>query len=66
MDRIGSRGQEEGHKARHSRLCWVSPKRAKKQADTRRLKVRKLESLPLMKRTAKALEIDRRELPNRV
>jgi hypothetical protein len=54
------------HKPRHDRLCWLIQKHPEKRSCIRRLKARETEYIPLLKLTYMALEIDRRDLTNRV
>ena len=53
-------------KARHNRLCWVSQKRAEKRPCIERLKGEEIAYIPLVILTRKALEINHRDLTNRV
>ena len=53
-------------KARHDRLCWLTQKRAEKWSCIQHLKVSEIESMSLVTLTTRALEIEHRELPNRV
>jgi hypothetical protein len=49
-----------------TRLCWLTQKRAERRAYKQRPKARETKSMPLVTRTLLALEIDRRDLTNRV
>jgi hypothetical protein len=47
-------------------ICWLIQKRTEKRAYKKRSKARETESMSLVTCTAMVLEIDRRDLPNRV
>jgi hypothetical protein len=51
---------------RQNRLCWLSQKRPEKRSHIQRSKAKETESIPLVKCPRMALEIDRRDLTNRV
>jgi hypothetical protein len=51
---------------RHDRLCWLSQQCADKWFSIRDLKAREIQQIPLAIVAPMTLEIDRRDLPNRV
>jgi hypothetical protein len=63
---LGVQGALPARKPRHDRLCWLSQKCAQKRYCIQCLKAREPEYIPLATHTLKALEIDRRDLTNRV
>jgi hypothetical protein len=54
------------HKPGQRRLCWLTQKRAEERADTELSEARETELVSPVTRTPLALEIGRRDLPNRV
>jgi hypothetical protein len=59
-------GEACGDKPRHDRLCWLSQKHAQRRSRIRRVEARETEAMPLGKRTLVVLDIDCRDLTNRV
>jgi hypothetical protein len=51
-------------KARQSRRCWLTQKRAKKRSCIERLQGRAIADILLLKRTPMALEMNGCDLPN--